>query len=203
MEGLSSSLTEPGAGAAGDARARVLAVGRVSAAARSGYAGFCRHGAADRVGGILAPQIAPFDPFKESIIGRLKPFGWRGHLLGTDELGRDMLSRLIYGGRVSLLMGVVPVLIASLIGGLFGVVGGFLGGRMNTAIMRTMDVFYAFPSVLLAVAIAGAMGGGMANGMLALTLVFIPPMCRSRRRRRRKCARSTSSRRHAPAARAR
>ena len=127
---------------------------------------------------ICAPLIAPFDPYKESIVGRLKPFGWRGHLLGTDELGRDMLSRLIYGGRVSLMMGVVPVLIASLIGGMLGVVGGFVGGRTNTAIMRTMDVFYAFPSVLLAVAIAGAMGGGMANGMLALTLVFIPPMCR-------------------------
>src|SRR5437660_12141957 len=54
---------------------------------------------------ICAPLIAPFDPFKESIVGRLKPFGWRGHLLGTDELGRDMLSRLIHGGRVSLLMG--------------------------------------------------------------------------------------------------
>src|SRR5438874_4320588 len=63
---------------------------------------------------ICAPLIAPFDPYKESIVGRLKPLGWRGHLLGTDELGRDMLSRLIYGGRVSLMMGVVPVLIASL-----------------------------------------------------------------------------------------
>jgi peptide/nickel transport system permease protein len=127
---------------------------------------------------LLAPAIAPFDPYKESILGRLKPFGWSGHLLGTDELGRDMLSRLLYGGRVSLLMGVVPVQIATLIGGLLGVVAGFLGGRTNTAIMRVMDVFYAFPSVLLAVAIAGAMGGGMANGMLALSLVFIPPMCR-------------------------
>jgi peptide/nickel transport system permease protein len=127
---------------------------------------------------IFAPLIAPFDPYKESIVGRLKSFGWRGHLLGTDELGRDMLSRLIYGGRVSLLMGVVPVAIASAIGGGLGIVAGFAGGRVNTAIMRMMDVFYAFPSVLLAVAIAGAMGGGIANGMLALTLVFIPPVCR-------------------------
>jgi peptide/nickel transport system permease protein len=127
---------------------------------------------------VFAPLLAPFDPYKESVIGRLKPFGWRGHILGTDELGRDMVSRLLYGGRVSLLMGVAPVLLASLIGGTLGVIGGFLGGRVNTAIMRTMDVFYAFPSVLLAVAIAGAMGGGIANGMLALTLVFIPPMCR-------------------------
>jgi len=127
---------------------------------------------------IFAPLLTPFDPYQESIIGRLKPFGWRGHPLGTDELGRDMLTRLIHGGRVSLLMGVVPVLIAALVGGTLGVLGGFVGGRTNTAIMRTMDVFYAFPSVLLAVAIAGAMGGGIANGMLALTLVFIPPMCR-------------------------
>jgi peptide/nickel transport system permease protein len=65
-----------------------------------------------------------------------------------------------------------------MIGGTLGVVSGFAGGRVNTAIMRTMDVFYAFPSVLLAVAVAGAMGGGIGNGMLALTLVFIPPMCR-------------------------
>jgi peptide/nickel transport system permease protein len=127
---------------------------------------------------VFAPLLAPFDPYKESIVGRLKPLGWRDHPLGTDELGRDMLSRLLFGGRVSLLMGVVPVLIASLVGGMLGVLGGFVGGRTNTAIMRTMDVFYAFPTVLLAVAIAGAMGGGMANGMLALTLVFIPPMCR-------------------------
>src|SRR3954454_21530431 len=91
---------------------------------------------------IFAPLIAPFDPYKESIVGRLKPFGWRGHLLGTDELGRDMLSRLIYGGRVSLVMGIVPVIIAGCVGGMLGVIGGFAGGRINTVIMRTMDVFY-------------------------------------------------------------
>lgn len=127
---------------------------------------------------VFAPLLAPFDPYKESVIGRLKPFGWRNHILGTDELGRDMLSRILYGGRVSLLMGIVPVVIASCVGGMLGVVAGFVGGRVNTGIMRTMDVFYAFPSVLLAVAISGAMGGGTVNGMLALTLVFIPPMCR-------------------------
>jgi peptide/nickel transport system permease protein len=127
---------------------------------------------------LFAPLLAPFDPYKESIIGRLKPFGWRNHLLGTDELGRDLLSRLLYGGRVSLLMGVVPVCIATIVGGSLGIVGGFAGKRVNTAIMRTMDVFYAFPSVLLAVAISGAMGGGIANGMIALSLVFTPAMCR-------------------------
>ena len=127
---------------------------------------------------IFAPLLAPFDPYKESVILRLKPFGYRGHPLGTDELGRDLLSRLIYGGRSSLLMGLIPVCIATVLGGTLGVIGGFAGRRVNAAIMRTMDVFYAFPSVLLAVAISGAMGGGMVNGMTALALVFIPAMCR-------------------------
>ncbi|MEI7713328.1 MAG: ABC transporter permease [Rhodospirillales bacterium] len=104
--------------------------------------------------------------------------GWKGHWLGTDELGRDLLSRLLYGGRVSLLMGVVPVAIATIVGGTLGVIGGFGGRKVNTAIMRTMDVFYAFPSVLLAVAISGAMGGGTMNGMIALSMVFTPAMCR-------------------------
>ncbi len=127
---------------------------------------------------VFAPLLAPFDPYKESVIGRLKPFGWKNHLLGTDELGRDLLSRILYGGRVSLMMGVVPVLIAMVVGGTLGIVGGFGGRKLNTAIMRTMDVFYAFPSVLLAVAISGAMGGGTINGMIALSMVFTPAMCR-------------------------
>ena len=93
-------------------------------------------------------------------------------------MSRSLCGLVLYGGRVSLLMGIVPVIFATCIGGMLGVIAGFMGGRVNTGIMRTMDVFYAFPSVLLAVAISGAMGGGMANGMLALTLVFIPPMCR-------------------------
>jgi peptide/nickel transport system permease protein len=127
---------------------------------------------------IFAPWIAPFDPDKTSMIYRLKPMGYKGFLLGTDELGRDMVSRLIYGGRMSLTMGLAPVVVATCIGGFLGVVAGFAGGWVNALIMRTMDVFYAFPSVLLAVAISGTMGGGVANGLLALTLVFIPPLCR-------------------------
>ena len=127
---------------------------------------------------VAAPLVAPFDPYQQSIIGRLKPFGWRGHPWGTDELGRDMMSRLFYGGRISLMMGLAPVLIATVVGGTLGVVGGFAGRVTNTAIMRTMDVFYAFPSILLAVAISGAMGGGIVNGMVSLSLVFIPAMCR-------------------------
>jgi len=127
---------------------------------------------------VFAPLIAPFDPNKTSMLYRLKPIGYKDFLLGTDELGRDMLSRLIYGGRMSLMMGLAPVALATSIGGLLGVMAGFAGGWVNTLIMRTMDVFYAFPSVLLAVAISGTMGGGVANGLVALTLVFIPPLCR-------------------------
>jgi peptide/nickel transport system permease protein len=127
---------------------------------------------------ILAPLIAPFDPNKTSMIYRMKPIGYRQFWLGTDELGRDMLSRLIYGARLSLMMGLLPVILATAIGGFFGLIAGFFGGWANTVIMRVTDIFYAFPSVLLAVAISGTMGGGIANGLLALTLVFIPSLCR-------------------------
>ena len=127
---------------------------------------------------IFAPWIAPEDPLKSSILNRLKPIGTPGHLLGTDELGRDMLSRLIFGGRLSLLMGITPVLAALVIGSALGVVAGFVGGPTNTAIMRTIDVFYAFPSVLLAVAISGALGAGITNAIVSLTIVFIPPIAR-------------------------
>ena len=112
------------------------------------------------------------------MIHRLKPIGTPRFLLGSDELGRDMFARLIYGGRLSLFMGVTPVVCALLIGGTLGITAGFLGGRVNMLIMRIMDVFYAFPSVLLAISLSGAMGAGAENTLLALTLVFIPPICR-------------------------
>jgi peptide/nickel transport system permease protein len=127
---------------------------------------------------LAAPWLGLADPYKTSMLRRLYPIGSPNHLLGTDELGRDMLSRLIYGGRLSLFMGVTPVLCALLIGGLLGITAGFVGGRTNMAIMRVMDVFYAFPSVLLAISLSGAMGAGTENTLLSLTLVFIPPICR-------------------------
>jgi peptide/nickel transport system permease protein len=127
---------------------------------------------------LTAPWLGLADPYKTSMIRRLYPLGSPGHLLGTDELGRDMFARLIYGGRLSLFMGVTPVVCALLIGGLLGITAGFVGGRVNMAIMRVMDVFYAFPSVLLAISLSGAMGAGTENTLLSLTLVFIPPICR-------------------------
>ena len=127
---------------------------------------------------VFAPWLAPMDPYKSSMAHRLRPIGYRSTLLGTDEQGRDMLSRLLYGGRVSLAMGILPVVFATVIGGLFGVVAGYFGGKVNMVIMRTMDVFFAFPSVLLAVAISGSLGGGITNQLLTLTVVLIPPLCR-------------------------
>lgn len=127
---------------------------------------------------IFAPYLAPYDPAKGSVIRRLKPIGTPGYILGTDELGRDMLSRLIYGARLSLLMGVIPVPIAFVIGSAIGIIAGYAGGLTNTLIMRTVDVFYAFPSVLLAVALSGALGSGLTNALVSLTVVFIPQIAR-------------------------
>lgn len=110
---------------------------------------------------------------------RLKPIGSDGFPLGSDELGRDMLSsRLILGTRLSLFMGIVPVVFAFFIGGAIGIIAGYTGGKTNTVIMRTVDVFYASPSVLLAIALSGALGAGIGNALLSLTLVFVPQVAR-------------------------
>ncbi len=127
---------------------------------------------------VFAPLIAPHDPYQGSMLRRLRPIGTPGYPLGTDELGRDMLTRLLYGGRLSWFMGITPVVLAFVIGTVLGVLAGFVGGGLNMLIMRATDVFYAFPSVLLAIAISGALGAGTMNAILSLTLVFIPPIIR-------------------------
>jgi len=130
------------------------------------------------LGAILAPWLGLADPYQGSMIRRLRPIGTAGYPLGTDELGRDMLARLIHGGRLSLLIGLLPVVLAFVIGTTLGVIAGYAGGLVNQLIMRTVDVFYAFPSVLLAIAISGALGGGILNSLVSLTIVFIPPIVR-------------------------
>lgn len=127
---------------------------------------------------ILGPWIVPADPYASSMLSRLKPMGTPNHPLGTDELGRDMLSRLIVGTRLSLFMGITPVLAAFVLGSALGILAGYAGGAVNTVIMRTIDVFYAFPSVLLAIALSGALGAGIFNALLSLTIVFIPQIAR-------------------------
>ncbi len=127
---------------------------------------------------ILAPWIAPHDPNTGSIRSRLAPIGAPSHPLGTDEQGRDMLSRLLYGGRMTLVAGITPVVVGFLVGTVLGVIAGYAGGVVSTVVMRTMDIFYAFPAVLLAIAISGALGPGLPNTLIALSIVFIPRVVR-------------------------
>ena len=133
-------------------------------------------------GAVIAPIISPYDPnvasIENNIVNRVAPIGSPGHILGTDEQGRDMLSRLFYGGRMTLLAGVFPVLVALLAGSTLGITAGFVGGRTNMLIMRVNDMFYAFPFILLAIAISGALGPGLNNTLLSLSIVFTPPITR-------------------------
>jgi peptide/nickel transport system permease protein len=127
---------------------------------------------------VFAPWAATHDPLQGSVLRRLKPVGTPGFFLGTDETGRDIWSRLVYGGRLSLICGITPVLLATLIGGTLGLIAGIGGRFVNMAIMRVVDVFFAFPSVLLAIAICGVIGGGIGNTILSLMIVFTPPIVR-------------------------
>jgi peptide/nickel transport system permease protein len=127
---------------------------------------------------IFAPLLAPYNPIVGDTSRRLLGVGSPGHLLGTDEQGRDMLSRLLYGGRLSLLAGFVPVAVATTIGLLLGMWAGLSRGLANNIIMRTMDMLYAFPAILLAIAVSTSLGPGVSNAMIATSIIFIPPICR-------------------------
>jgi peptide/nickel transport system permease protein len=127
---------------------------------------------------VFAPVFATYDPYQGSALLRLAPVGTAGHWLGTDEVGRDIWSRMVYGGRLSLLVGVLPVFFALVIGATLGMLAGYMRGAVNTLIMRATDVLFAFPSILLAVAIAGILGAGIQNTLIALTASFVPPIIR-------------------------
>jgi peptide/nickel transport system permease protein len=122
---------------------------------------------------IFAPILAPYDPYVGSLRDRLLPLGQSGHILGTDTVGRDILSRIIYGARTSLMIGVVSVLIAASIGLTFGLIAGFFGGIVNTVIMRFIDSIMSIPMILLALVIAALLGGGLVNVMLAIGIGMI------------------------------
>lgn len=121
---------------------------------------------------ILAPWIAPFDPNAQNLLARLKPPVFAGgtwtHVLGTDHLGRDLLSRVMYGARVSLFVGFATALIAGLIGTVVGILAGYYEGLPRTVLMRIVDVFLAIPYILFAVAVVGALGAGIGNLILVL-----------------------------------
>jgi peptide/nickel transport system permease protein len=119
----------------------------------------------------IAPLVAPYDPDAVDAAIRLAPIGSAAHVLGTDDLGRDILSRLIWGGRVSLVVGLLPVAIAVIVGVLLGATAGYMRGAIDGLIMRCLDVLLAFPAYLLAIAIVSALGAGLNNAILAIAVV--------------------------------
>ncbi len=127
---------------------------------------------------VLAPVLTPHNPLVGDPSARLQPIGSAGHLLGTDEQGRDMLARLLYGGRLSLAAGLAPVIVAMVVGTSLGATAAFVGGIFGTAVMRVMDMFYAFPAILLAIAIGASLGPGLQNVIISLAVVYTPPIAR-------------------------
>ncbi|MCF7915484.1 MAG: ABC transporter permease [Spirochaetaceae bacterium] len=124
--------------------------------------------------GIFAPVISPHNPLEQTISMRKAPPFTEGYLLGTDSLGRDMLSRLIYGARISMIIGVVSVGIALIFGLLIGVVSGYYGGWFDKLVMRIIDIMLAFPYVLLTIVIVAILGASLTNAMIAIGISQIP-----------------------------
>jgi len=130
------------------------------------------------LGSLLAPIVHHYDPkIDSSLRDRLKPPS-REHILGTDNLGRDVVVRLVHGARYSLLVGIISVGMGLVIGGILGLLAGFVGGGMDNVIMRIMDIILAFPAMLLAIAIVAVRGPGLNNTMIAVGVVFIPIFAR-------------------------
>jgi peptide/nickel transport system permease protein len=119
---------------------------------------------------VLAPVLAPYDPLAQDLASRLRPPSSE-HWLGTDSLGRDIASRILYGARISLIIGVVVVTSAGVVGTLIGLVAGYAGGLVDEALMRLTEVFLAFPALILAMAIAGALGPSLTNAIIAIAAV--------------------------------
>jgi peptide/nickel transport system permease protein len=126
---------------------------------------------------IFAPLIAPYDPIKQNLRETLKQPS-ASHILGTDWLGRDLLSRVIYGSRISLIVGVLVVTVASIIGMSLGLVAGYFGGWVNNIIMRIMDTMLALPPLVLALIISAILGNGLVNVIISLGISMVPGYCR-------------------------
>lgn len=126
---------------------------------------------------ILAPVLAPHDPLDQNILFRLKPPSAE-HWMGTDYYGRDVLSRLMYGARISLTIGLLAIGIALIIGSLIGLIAGYFGGRTDIIIMQIMDVLLAFPSLILGLVVVAMLGPSISNLVIAIALTAIPPIAR-------------------------
>ena len=127
---------------------------------------------------LFAPVLSPYSPTKGAPLERLEGIGSPHHILGADQQGRDVLTRLIWGARSSLAIAVVPLTFASIIGLLLGSIAGYVGKLAETLIMRSMDVIFGLPPILLAIAVAATLEPGLVNLLLSLTIVLVPPMTR-------------------------
>ena len=126
---------------------------------------------------LLAPLLAPQDPLAQDLYGRLQPPS-TSHLLGTDDFGRDILSRIVYGARISLRIGLITIALALTGGTLLGLIAGYHGGFADMLIMRLMDLMLAFPAILLAIAIVAVIGPGIDNVILAVCIILVPQFAR-------------------------
>jgi peptide/nickel transport system permease protein len=125
---------------------------------------------------LVAPVVSPYAPTSQ--LGRRLQLPSNQFLLGTDEFGRDILSRIIYGTRISLYVGAISVGMALLIGGLIGLVSGYFGGLLDNLLMRLVDIVFSIPSLILAIAIAGLLGPSLRNAMIAIGIVYAPTYAR-------------------------
>lgn len=148
---------------------------------------------------LLAPWLAPYSPTAQNLPASLQPPG-PAHLLGTDEFGRDILSRIIFGARFSLPVGIFSVAIALAGGGLLGMLAGYYGGRLDNLIMRVMDVMLALPTILLAIVIVTALGPGLTNVMVAVGISLIPHFARVAKPQSWECGNWNMLKRPGPAA---
>ena len=130
------------------------------------------------VAAIFGPALAPHDPYAQELANRLVPPGAPNHLLGTDALGRDIFSRLIYGARITLSIAVLVVVLVVPVGLAVGTLSGFLGGWVDTVLMRLTDIALAFPKIVLALALAAALGPGVINAVIAISITAWPAYAR-------------------------
>jgi peptide/nickel transport system permease protein len=126
---------------------------------------------------VLAPVVAPYNPLKQNLDNTLARPDWT-HLMGTDNVGRDVFSRVIWGTRVSLVAGFGSVVIAVVVGGLLGLLAGYAGGRVDNLVMRVMDAVLSFPPLVLALALGAVLGAGLTGVVIALGVVYTPTFAR-------------------------
>lgn len=126
---------------------------------------------------VLAPVLAPYNPAEQSVLHRMKPPSSQ-FLLGTDAFGRDVLSRLLYGARISLMVGLLSVALAMVVGGALGIIAGYKGGRLDNLIMRCMDVLLSFPTLIMGLLIVALLGPNLTNMIIAIALTLVPKFAR-------------------------